>query len=341
MENNDLEKVNNKKIDKKEKTDKNKNIETKVVLERRKPSVFLSFILILIGAVICALIFLIFFGDKIINQENQEIQEQEDTSEGEKVEIKEVVKEVRKLNLNVEGDFITLLYGKLTTYNSFLPLVYNVEKTTFDSLSDNNKLLYTLSNSKSIKMSLRQVASKLDNKMTYTEQEMSNYSADKIEIKDASKKYKSIYGADKEIPLIDADTGMGYVYEYVPEDNCFYGHSYMGGGGSSFSYKTNITKCEANEDGTEVYIYEDFIAMNQTKSSSEGNLWTLYTDSGQSNIVKDDILETYSNGNSLFENMSKEEFLNKYLETNGVNYKHTFKLDDDGNYYWYSTEVNE
>ena len=240
MENNDLEKVNNKKIDKKEKTDKNKNIETKVVLERRKPSVFLSFILILIGAVICALIFLIFFGDKIINQENQEIQEQDDTSEGEKVEIKEVVKEVRKLNLNVEGDFITLLYGKLTTYNSFLPLVYNVEKTTFDSLSDNNKLLYTLSNSKSIKMSLRQVASKLDNKMTYKEQEMSNYSADKIEIKDASKKYKSIYGSDKEIPLIDADTGMGYVYEYVPEDNCFYGHSYMGGGGWSFSYKTNI-----------------------------------------------------------------------------------------------------
>lgn len=336
MKNNDLEKVDNKK----EKIDVNKNIETKVVLERRKPSVFLSVILILIGAVITALIFLIFFGDRIVNEKNQEVQE-ENVADNESTEVKEVVKEVRKLNLNVDGDFITFLYGKLTTFNTFLPLVYNTDKTTFDSLSDNNKLLYTLNNSKRTKINLSQVSSKLDNKMSYTEQEIARYYAEKIEIKNASKKYKSIYGEDKEIPLIDADNGMGYVYEYVPEDNCFYGHSYMGGGGSSFTYKTNITKCESNEEGTEVYIYEDFIAMNQTKTSSEGNLWTVYSDSSQSNIVKDDVLETYSNGNSLLENMSKDEFLNKYLESDGVNYKHTFKLDDSGNYYWYSTEVNK
>ena len=237
MKNNDLEKVDNKK----EKIDVNKNIETKVVLERRKPSVFLSVILILIGAVLTALMFLIFFGDRIVNEKNQEVQE-ENLANDENTEVKEVVKEVRKLNLNVDGDFITLLYGKLTTFNTFLPLVYNTDKTTFDSLSDNNKLLYTLNNSKRTKINLSQISSKLDNKMSYTEQEIARYYAEKIEIKNASKKYKSIYGEDKEIPLIDADNGMGYVYEYVPEDNCFYGHSYMGGGGSSFTYKTNITK---------------------------------------------------------------------------------------------------
>ena len=153
MKNNDLEKVDNKK----EKIDVNKNIETKVVLERRKPSVFLSVILILIGAVLTALMFLIFFGDRIVNEKNQEVQE-ENLANDEITEVKEVVKEVRKLNLNVDGDFITLLYGKLTTFNTFLPLVYNTDKTTFDSLSDNNKLLYTLNNSKRTKINLSQIS---------------------------------------------------------------------------------------------------------------------------------------------------------------------------------------
>ena len=341
MKENNLEKVEDKKekVIKKD-NNKHKNIETKVVLQRRKPSVFLSILLILIGALISAIIFLVFFGDKIISEEEQ-VQTQEEKPEENIEEPKEIVKEVRKLNLNEDGDFITLLYSKLTKFNNLLPLVYNSEVTIFESLSDNSKLLFALESSNSSTLSLSQISSKLDNKMNFPGNEMNSYSAKKITIEEASRAYKSIYGQDKEIPLIDADNGIGYVYEYVPEDSCYYGHLYIGGGGTSFSYKTSITSCKANEDATEVYIYEDFIAMNQTKTSSEGNLWTLYSDSAQNSIIKDDILETNSNGNSLFENMNKEEFLSKYLESDGVNYKHTYKLDDAGNYYWYSTEVNQ
>jgi len=55
--------------------------------------------------------------------------------------------------------------------------------------------------------------------------------------------------------------GKFHLDEYVAEDNCFYGHSYQGGGGSSFIYKTKISNCDQNDDGSEIYIYDLFISL--------------------------------------------------------------------------------
>lgn len=316
------------------KTEVTRTSDTRYVVQRRKPSVFLSIILVLIGAVATAVIMLICFGDKIIpsNEENNTRVEEQAP------ENKEEVKEVRVLNLNPDGDFITLLYSKLMVDVRNVPQGYKEEKIEYNSLSDNDKLTFVLRRINGKYGNFDQLKNKLDAKVMpeATMEEIGRITV--IEYDEAEKLYKSIYGADKNLPKIDAETHMGYVYEWVEEDNKFYGHSYNGGGGSSYNYLRKITKCEKNEDATEVYIYDKFLSFNNTRSSAQGNIWTLAKDQEQKEIIKDNILEVFAEYDSLFEGKTMETFLQENIDKNGGEYKHTFKLDDAGNYYWYSSE---
>ena len=324
-----------------EKKDKNKRKgDREIVVEYRKPSIFTSILLILIGALIATIVLLSFYiykENKKVDVYDEPQNNVEETDNNQKEDEKGKV----KLNLSPNGDFINMLYKKLSKI-SLTTLVYNNDITNYDTLSDNERLLFIFMNCKPEFKSVDNIKDKLDNKFDYEMYTSNgNYSVDMFKIDDVTRAYQSVYGVDKEVPLIDVETHLGYVYEYVAEDNCFYGHSYQGGGGSSFIYKTKISNCDQNDDGSEIYIYDLFIAASSTSYGPEGNKWSIYNDAEQKNVVKSNILEEFIDGESKFENKTKEELLNSYLESNGRKYKHTFRLDSVGNYYWYSSEPVE
>ncbi len=324
---------------KEEKSVENSNVdikETKYVVERRKPSIFLSIILVLIGAVITAIIMLICFGDKIIapkveeNNVNQEVTEPQQENP---------VKETRVLNLNPNGDFVKLLYSKLLIDVRRVPVGYSSNIVTYDSIEEGVKGLFALKEIKGKQVSFDSVKNKLDNKIPVIEEDIRRMGLiTVISVKEADEKYKSLFGSDKAMPLMDIETGMGYVYEYVPEDDCFYGHIYAGGGGSSFTFDRKITSVEKNDEATEVYIYDCFACANYIKNVDGKNLWNFYGANDETNIIKEGVAEVFGQGGSTFDGKTMDESLAEIVDKGEYKYKHTFKLDDAGNYYWYSSE---
>ncbi len=332
-------KDNNLKEIKEEKSVESSNVdikETKYVVERRKPSIFLSIILILIGAVITAIIMLICFGDKIIAPKVEESDVNQEVTEPQQ---ENPVKEIRVLNLNPNGDFVKLLYSKLFMDIRRIPVEYSSKIVTYDSIEDDEKGLFVLKKIKGEQVSFDSVKNKLDYKIPEYEEELRNMGlVTVISVKEADEKYKSVFGSDKAMPLMDIETGMGYAYEYVPEDKCFYGHSYLGGGGSSFTFKRKITNVEKNDEATEVYIYDCFACANYVNSADGKNLWNFYGACDKTSLVKENVAEIFGESDSTFDGKTMDECLTEIVDSGEYKYKHTFKLDDAGNYYWYSSE---
>lgn len=319
-----------------DKKDNNKrNGDKNIVVQYRKPSIFSSLLLILIGVMLATIVFLVLYIFKEnkpvdVYKEPDNVVEEETPKEEEKV----------KLNLEIEGDFVQNLYKKIPMQiRGYEP--YFSTKTTASSIENNNKLLFVIralekENKHQVITDLTNIKSKLDNKV------ISSYELNEVKKFDfeiVKAKYQSVFGYVNEMPLIDAETGLGYVYEYVSEDNCFYGHSYAGGGGSDFRYQAKIYNCEQNEDGTEVYIYDNFIAFDYDHNNyiSSPNTYALYGSSDAKKIIVDRMQKSYDGSKALYNGQTFEQLMENY-ESQASKYKHTYKLDTNGEYYWYSSE---
>lgn len=322
---------------------KEENIKREVVIHYRKPSVFSSILLILIGILIATIVFLIIYFFKINNNDvkiysdliNSNIDLSVDNSGGEKI----------TLQLSPTDDIVVSAYNKIPIQiRGYEP--YYGQLITKDSISDNNKLLFVLRQLQDEfkttiisvldqKEEFDNIMSKLDNRMTgMTSEELGTVI--KFDLDTVSQRYKSVFGSSQEVPLIDAETTLGYVYEYVPQDNCFYGHKYFGGGGEPFRYKSQIYECELSEDRKELYIYDNFVAFNDIYGSGSYSESALYSDSDCENMIVK-LERTNENGTTLYNGKTYDEITNEYINKAGK-FKHTFKLDDSGNYYWYSSE---
>ena len=316
-----------------------------VYVEYRKPSIFTSILLILIGALMATIALLLVYvfkikNDVVVYEEPKEQEVVEEESKEEKVE----------LDLNINGEFVKSLYEKIPAfYRGYEPYYSGVTK--YEDISDNTRLLYillTLDENNDYKSIVgdESVLSKLDNKMMGVDGPIKE--AKKFDFSKVEKLYKSVFGSSNNVPLIDAETGMGLVYEYVEEDNCFYGHFYAGGGGSAFVPFSKIKECEQNEDGTEVYIYDNFIAFDMEQNLDGGeNPFALYKSAdtyynGNQNKMQKivDLKVTgfdEATGESIYNDKPLNTIIEEYQDQAG-RFKHTFKLDKDGNYYWYSSE---
>lgn len=348
-ENNSNENINNEvetKVEYVPKSKKSRKGDDGIYVQYRKPSVFSTILLVLIGILIGIVIMLLVYVVKtnkdlnIYNDNNDTVVEQ--PQEEEKVEDK------KELDLALDGEFVKSLYTKIPMQiRGYEP--YTSAKTTIEDISDNNKLLFTLRTLEKeykyqVITDLTNIKPLLDNKMDFMYEYLKEVK--KFEFETVKAKYKEIFGADKEVPLIDADTTLGYVYEYVPQDNCYYGHLYQGGGGGPFEYKNEIYSCEKNETRTEVYLYEKFIVLNRDETTSLSTTSDIYisrfygqNQSHDETKIIDNLEYTYDEQTKeeLWNNMTKDELFDKYWESAGK-FKHTYKLDSAGNYYWYSSE---
>ena len=320
-----------------------KDEKREVVVHYRKPSVFSCILLILIGILIATIVFLIIYFFKLNNNDVHIYDDLIDST----IDVPNVDNDEGKISLKLSptDDIVVAAYAKIPTQiRGYEP--YYGQLITKDNISDNNKLLFVLRQLQDEfkttfisvldqKDEFDKIVSKLDNKMIgMTPTELGTII--KFDLNTVSQRYKSVFGASQEVPLIDAETSLGYVYEYVPEDNCFYGHKYAGGGGETFRYKSQIYECELSEDRKELYIYDNFVAFNDVYGSGSYTTSALYNDSDCENMIVS-LQRTSENGNILYNGKTYDEIMDEYINQAGK-FKHTFKLDDSVNYYWFSSE---
>lgn len=336
----EVKKVTNEKVKYIEKNDKKQRKgDREIVVEYRRPSFFMSLLLILIGVMIATIVLLLLY---IFKGQKEVVVYKEPETEVVQEEPKE---EVKKLDLSIDGEFVQDLYAKIPMQTTGYEPYYSTGATA-GTIDDNKKLLFTLrSLEKEYKYEVTDDASvgdKLDNK--YFPDLLENYGninrkeIKKFDFDTVKAKYKSIFGTNLEVPLIDAETNMGYVYEYVASDNCFYGHHYDGGGGTGIvAQEIAIDKCEQNEDGTEVYIYDDFLIFVYDSYTADEK-YRLYDSSDITTPLTEQLSKEYVNDVALYGGYTAEQIIEDNKDKAG-HFKHTFKLDSDGNYYWYSSEM--
>ena len=136
-------------------------------------------------------------------------------------------------------------------------------------------------------------------------------------------KAKEMYGTEIENEDFEIGYGAGCTYKNQK-------YSYSSGGGSG-EYMTNIKNIEkAYQENDLLFIEDKYIAIKEN-----GDKAALYKASN-SNIE----LETID-----LSNYTDEDTLSKYImkkhSNKMISFKHTFKKNSDGNYYWYSTEPLE
>lgn len=307
----------------------------KIYVQYRKPSLFSGLLLIIIGALIATIAFLVWY---LFNtKENAKIkdngienlyEETNDTQDSESVVPKE-------LDLSLDGEFVTSLYEKVPTLRADIltmseSFVYSTEKKTQTDISTDEKMMFVimnmLENGEYTEVSSNGIVDRLEISQSVLE---NGGKIRKYEKADVEKEYKSIFGSDKEILLQDIKIELyNYNAEYDSTDDCFYGHSINMVNSSSTPYTTKLDSVQKSEDNTEVYIY-DYIIFGDAGSGYR--LYSTYADVISHNYFVEETSDIYSEGKV------KDEVFEKYKDKL-IKYKHTFKIDDTGNYYWYSTE---
>ncbi len=312
MENNSLNET--KDIDKK--VEKRRE----VVMHYRKPSVFSSLLLILIGACIAtAVLGCIYLFDLKDNETQTNI------AQDEQVDIEQNVEEnveIPEVNLDINGEFVQELYKKIPSTDA-MPncVVYSDERITQGHITDYDKMMYVLENMFWNKEYEVTTSEGMYDKLSLIGDTSYNREVDIFKVEDVEEKYRNYFGSDKEI-LKETIRYIGYVFDFNSEDNCFYGHAFEGGGGQPYIYSTKIDSAEKSEDGKEIYIYDYFMSVETY------NNYDVYSFAGNYNVSIGNEPEEYKN----------HELIEKYIENGLYKFKNTFKLDDTGNYYWYSTE---
>ncbi len=296
---------------------------------KRRPSILISIILVIFGALIGSGIFFLCFKDKILtsnldNVKFEEMVEPEQNNE-ENNNVQEQVK-VPEIDLNINGDFIKSLYKKVPV-NYLVQAIYDDNLTAQVDLTQKEKMLFVLDNMRENKeyeeMDFEDVFEK--SSMTYDISKVQKYT-----IADVEKNYKSVFGSDREIDKFNYLT-VGYIYGYDEQDDCFYGYTYPGGGGNSFVYRTVLDSAEKNNDGTEIYLYDYYIKAKENYTENSNRKYEIYTYSTSGSSIGTEEDRPYSYDYYIYDNV-----FNKYKGNGLVKFKHTFKLDDTGNYYWYS-----
>lgn len=146
------------------------------------------------------------------------------------------------------------------------------------------------------------------------------------------KKAQEIFGDT--VTLLHESCPIYFAQAIDYKDGIYDCHSYQGGGQTPWDKSVSKLKsAEQKED--EIYIYDQYIhvydEVDET-SSEEG----IYTSSDRKNKISDLINISFIN-----KDQREEEAFSQYEEKLGSKiqtFKHTFKKNANGGYYWYRTE---
>lgn len=220
-----------------------------------------------------------------------------------------------KETLDVNSELVKKLYNYIPAFdqNRIQNNAYQTKKVTKETLDNKVLLAYAFKNLKlneSDKTTVVENGNPIEGWYTFD--------AEKLHEKEIE-----MYGSAVRDDSFEIGYGQGCTYSNGK-------YSFSSGGGSD-EWMVNVrTITKANKENDMLYIEDKYIV-----SKEKENKLALYTasDSNEKLVVMDG--SNYTDDDTL-----RKEIKNKY-ENKMTTYKHTFKKNADGSYYWYSTEPVE
>lgn len=196
---------------------------------------------------------------------------------------------------------------------------YKSSKTTYSSLSDIEKVLTTLKNYS-------------DAEIKSTNKSQVKNIIDVTHAHDSIKIYENFNAKVKEIfnqSDIKGESYTGLAEQLEYKNGCYYLLGFDGGGlGTTRTAYSKIQKAEKNQEF--LYIYDKYIYIDS---------WNYYVNEGDQKVhVYTESDEKNDIGTEKEDPDKIENLYNKY-ENKLKTYKHTFKQNEDGSYYWVSSEI--
>lgn len=308
--------------------------ENKEPIKIRLSTVILAFIILILIIVIVGLVY-INFSKKTNNDNKTEninnIEEKNDSMQIENITNNQVSEKEKKLDINSEQ--IAKLYN-------YIPVANN-EGVTNENDSTTDKTAY-----QSKKIQLEDLSTKYLLLSAFRQTTVKN--SDKNQTKEGMSVNSGYYSFDGNILQNKAKEMYGKNienkdFQITLSESCTYdktNNKYLvsNGGGGATTYIYNIRELEdAIEKDDNIYIIDKYM---QLECNAEKGTHILYNTSDNAKIIKE---WNTSEWNKLSKNeyyadkTDIESIKNKY-SSEMKKYKHTFKKNDQGIYYWYSTE---
>ncbi len=239
----------------------------------------------------------------------------------------EPTQEQTVLEVKKDSDFSTDLYLKIPVQDGGFEPYYS-GTTTVDDISASQKLLFVLR-----RMEDEYQYDVVPNNGLTESDDVADIK--KFELQNVEIAYRTVFGSVKALEPMTVDRGDGYIYEYSESSQCFYGHTAPGGRTTDYKYERDIDKVEQAADGSEVYVYENLLFF--TNDDAHEKAYALYKNTDKKDVIIDNIKRDIVDGKTLFNGVELDALFDQY-DGQGGNFKHTFKRDENGNYFWYSTE---
>jgi len=241
------------------------------------------------------------------------------------------------------------VYPKILQYNSLG--IYGEEFYSLSFYKKNKVTLNTLSNIEKVAMVLKNIKDPdIIYEIKYNNENL-EYVEDLPIIRDGysdellAKTFKNIFGVDNvDVEWIDLNFSGGY-FKYV--DDGFYGYQrYSGGMPDDYEYIYDIKSVikSVKKDKDYLYIYDDYalFEINYEDELIDDLYKPYFVIKGYKTSEKKDIFYEKTYGET-DDNVEKTDEIIEEIYNNNkkdlYTYKHTFKKNNDGTYYWVSSEI--
>lgn len=232
---------------------------------------------------------------------------------------------IKKLHHMIEPYFIPDIYPDFESYEDSNFYMDKVVK--YENLSDQSRLYYAYKTIENIerrwftscdelkgysylKEDIATTCKKSAGEIIAKDQSSEEWFFNNVNKETLEKAYHDMYGEDKKLPLKDFTMGVTGICVYSKIKNDYLCFDQTGGDTYPGYGEVEFEKYEEKEDSIEIY---------------DRYLWIEYDVNG----------DVYYK--SRFNKNEKLDSTNKDF-SKGALYKHTFKKDNNGNYYWYSSE---
>lgn len=229
--------------------------------------------------------------------------------------------------LDINSEEVKKLYNYILKENSEIEIyAYQSKKITVNELDNDTKLCTVLSNLEDKdaddKKTIQGVAGKL-NQFFYNQSTI-------------DKKVNEIFGTKVNLKYKSIDD-IATMVDYTYENNQYVKAEIQQGGGNYPAHTVEYI-VKAEKDNDELMIYDKFCYLYDNQNAA----YDIYNGSDKNEVFAKNISgeKIYFQVHDRDENLNKKviDNIEKIVGKQVLTYKHTFKKNLDGNYYWYSTE---
>ena len=325
-------------------------------MEEKKGFSFGTFVIVLIiGLTIGAFVTYYFMNESIKKTKTQNYSQCATATETTKVDNSAVVDNKNEVStdskvtdskeeLSITDDVVEKVYnyvlksddtrGSYAWQNGEIASFYRDEKVDFSSLSNIDILLTLINNTK--EKQIYDNSKKIEmTKLVFESADVDNTyisDFDLFEYANISDSIKKIF--NKSVDELDLSKCIGCSWGLVYEDDSLYEIEFLGGGlGETKQGYGEVQKAE--KEGNKLYIYDKYMYVDFTNSAIpiDDELIHIYTSSDETT----EVASMESSPSVEFDYEGTFEEYKDELDT----YLHTFEKNENGNYYWVSSEKVE